>query len=417
MAPPPTPVVARPLEDTVIFKPLQVGKNELSNRIVFAPSTRFRALEDHSPSDLQLEYYDERSKYPGTLLTVEGTLPSKKTGSYAFVPGIYTDKHVREWKKVTDKIHENKSFVTVQLWGLGRVADPAQNKKEGQKLKGPSALYDHPRLEKAAKKAENEIEAYTTEEIDDLVNEYLKAAKNSVAAGFDYVEFHCAHGYLFNQFFAPSANKRTDKYGGSIENRARFILSVIDRLSDEIGSERLAVRISPWATVYGIQAQKDEVHPITIYSHFLNELQKRADAGRPIAYVSVVEPRVSGVFDVAEKDIAGDNDFVKAVWKGVVMKAGNYTYDAPKFKLLLDDTEDGRTLVGFSRYFISNPDLVYRLRDGRELTPYDRKTFYKTTNWGYNTYKRFEDERQFDEEAEKKRRAAPIAVAATHAKL
>lgn len=408
----PSPVVARPLDDTVIFKPLRVGNNELSNRIVFAPSTRFRALPDHSPSDLQLQYYDERSKYPGTLITVEGTLPTKKTGSYAFVPGIYTEKHAREWKKVTDRIHKNKSFVTVQLWGLGRVADPFQNKREGEKLKGPSALYDHERLEKAAKKAGNEIEAYTTDEVDDLIEEYLKAGRLAVEAGFDYVEFHCAHGYLFNQFFAPSANQRTDKYGGSIENRARFILSVIDRLSNEIGSQRLAVRISPWATVYGIKAQKDEDHPITIYSHFLHELQKRADAGKPLAYVSIVEPRVSGIFDVDEKDIAGNNDFVKNVWKGVVMKAGNYTYDAPKFKQLLDDTEDGRTMVGFSRYFISNPDLVTRLKDGKELNAYDRKTFYKTTNWGYNTYNTFGEATSYDEDTEKSRKAAPIDVSA-----
>lgn len=408
----PPAVVARPLDDTVIFKPIQVGRNKLSNRIVFAPSTRFRALADHSPSDLQLDYYDQRSRYPGTLLTVEGTLPTKKTGAYAFVPGIYTEKHAREWKKVTDRIHENNSFVAVQLWGLGRVADPVQTKKEGYKLKGPSALYDSERLEKIAKKAGNEIEAFTTEEIDDLVEEYLKSARLAVEAGFDYVEFHCAHGYLFNQFFAPSANQRTDKYGGSIENRARFILSVIDRLSSEIGSDRLAVRISPWATVYGIKAHKEEEHPITIYSHFLHELQKRADAGNPLAYVSVVEPRVSGVFDVAEKDIAGDNDFVKNVLKGVVMKAGNYTYDAPKFELLLKDTADERTLVGFSRYFISNPDLVTRLRDGKELNPYDRKTFYKTSNWGYNTYNRFGESIEYDEEVEKARKAAPIDATA-----
>lgn len=411
------PVVAKPLKDTVIFKPITVGKNKLLNRIVFAPSTRFRALSDHSPSDLQLEYYDQRSKVPGTLLIVEGTLVSPKTGSYKSVPAIYTEKHAREWKKITDKVHENGSFMSVQLWGLGRVADPVQTKKEGQKLKAPSALYESARLEKQAKQAGNEIEAYTTEEVDELVEEYAKAAKLSVAAGFDYLELHAAHGYLFNQFFAPSSNRRTDKYGGSLENRARFLLKVIDRMSEEVGSEKVAVRLSPWATVQGIQAQREEEHPITTYSYILHELQKRADAGRPIAYVSIVEPRVSGIFDVDEKDIAGDNDFVKNVWKGVVLKAGNYTYDAPEFKLLLEDTEDGRTLVGFSRYFISNPDLVARLRDGRELNPYDRKTFYHSSNYGYNTYNKYGETLQIDVEAEKKRYPAPITPAPASAKL
>ena len=403
------PVTAKALKDTKLFEPIKVGKNEFSNRVVFAPSTRFRALEDNTPSDLQLDYYDARTSFPGTLIITEGTVPTTKTGTYPNVPAITTDAHVKAWKKINDKIHENKSFSSIQLWGLGRVADPAQNKKEGQKFKGASAIYNDEETEKAAKEAGNELEAYTTEEVDDLIEEYVKTGQRAVEAGFDYVELHGAHGYLINQFFEASSNQRTDKYGGSIENRARFALSLVDRLSEAIGAEKLAIRISPWAKFLGMKSEEDkEAHPVATYSYFLGQLQQRADAGKELAYVSIVEPRVAGNLDVNAEDVVGDNLFVKLIWKGTLLRAGNYTYDAPDFKQLLDDLSDGRTLVGFSRYFISNPDLVQRLHDGKELTPYDRSSFYRYDNWGYNTYPTSEGKEKFDEEAEKAHKPAPI---------
>lgn len=397
-----------PLKDTKVFQPIKVGYNTLSNKVVYAPTTRFRALPDHTPSDLELQYYKDRSSYPGTLVITEGTIATTKTGTYPNVPGIYTDKHVEAWKRITSEIHKNRSFASVQLWGIGRVADPGQNKKEGQRLKAPSAIYHAEEQKQAAREAGNELEAYSTEEIDELIGEYAKTAKRAVEAGFDYVELHGANGYLINQFLEASSNQRDDKYGGSIENRARFALSLIDRLSEEIGAERVAIRISPWSTFLGMKSTEDDVHPVATYGYLLGQLQHRAEKGKQIAYVSVVEPGVMSARDLGEVEKYGDNSFVKAIWKGVVLRAGNYTYDAPDFNHVLQHVDDGRTLVGFSRYFTSNPDLVQRLRDGKDLAPYDRHTFYTSDNWGYNTFGTSEGMQKFDEETERQRKPRPI---------
>lgn len=394
------------LKSTQLFQPIKIGKNTLSHRAVFAPSTRFRALPDHTPLDLQLEYYDKRSRFPGTLVITEGVLPSPSTGIDAKVPGIYTEKHIQEWSKITAKVHENNSFAAMQLWGLGRGADPAQSKKEGVKYRGVSALYHSKDAETAAKKADNELQAYTTEEVEQLVRDFVKAGENAVKAGFDYAEFHGATGYLINQFFESSANKRTDKYGGSIENRARFALELIDGLSAAIGPEKVAIRISPWLKYTGMKAEEDDIHPIATFGYFLGELQKRADKGKEIAYVSLIEPRIPGM--LSNEDEFGSNAFAKSIWKGKLIRSGNYTYDVPEFKQLLEDIDDDRTLAGFSRYFLSNPDLVYKLRDGGELEHYDRKTFYTSTNWGYNTWNGWGETVEYDMKTEKARRPAPI---------
>lgn len=398
-----------PLKDTKIFKPIKVGHAELQHKIVFAPTTRRRAMDDHTPSDLEFTHYDERSREPGSLIITEGTFPTVKTGSETTVPGLYTQKHVEAWKKITDKVHSNKSFISVQLWGLGRVADPVQTKKEGQKLVAPSAVFSDEEAEKKAKEAGVELHALTEEEIKDLIyNDYTQVAKNAVAAGFDFIELHGAHGYLIDTFFHPVSNRRTDKYGGSIENRCRFVLELIDHLSGVVGAQRLGLRISPWAKFMGIKAEDDEVSPFATYGYFVDQLQKRADRGNALAYLSIVEPRFSG-FVGYEAHPYGDNAFIKTIWKGPLIRGGNYTYDAPDFKTAVADVEDDRTLVAFSRYITSNPDFATRLKNGGELVPYDRTTFYGNTNWGYNTFGFLNEVRNSDEEKEKSKTPQPIA--------
>lgn len=399
-----------PLKDTKLFQPIKVGNNELSNRIAFVPTTRFRALEDHSPSDLQVEYYKARSQYPGTLIETEATFVSESAGLYPHVPGIYQKSHVQGWKKVNDAIHANKSFSVIQLWNLGRVADPKSLKQAGLTLRGPSAIYPDEAQEKNAIEAGNPIKELTEDEIQDMIyNQYPQAARNALEAGFDYMELHAAHGYLFDQFLQPASNKRTDKYGGSIENRARFLLEVIDNLIPIVGADKLAIRISPWATFQGMEAENDEVHPVTTFSYLLHELQKRANKGNKLAFISVVEPRANGNIDVdVSKYSLQSNSFVGLIWKGIILKAGNYTYDAPEFKTIQQDIQDDRTLIGFSRYFTSNPDLVHRLAEGLELTPYNRDTFYTPANWGYNTWSNYNSADKFDEEVESKRLPKPV---------
>ncbi|KAI5296970.1 ER membrane protein DP1/Yop1, partial [Ascosphaera pollenicola] len=186
----------------------------------------------------------------------------------------------------------------MQLWPLGRVADPVATKKAGYPLIAPTALYESEESRKAAEAAGNPVHELTTLEVEDLVDDFVNAAKNAVAAGVDYVEVHGAHGYLVDTFFQVSANSRTDKYGGSIENRSRFALEIIDRLIEEIGADRVAIRISPWVKFQGILAEEGEVNPVAQFGHFLSELENRARAGKRIAYVSIVEPRFGNGGDV-----------------------------------------------------------------------------------------------------------------------
>lgn len=390
------------LANTKVFNNIKVGQNELSHRITMVPTTRFRALDDHSPSDLALRLYDERTKTPGTLVTVEATLASNVFGVYENVPGIWTDEHVKSWKKVTDAVHKNKSFIGVQLWLLGRVADPVATKKEGYPLVAPSNIPYTPEGGPEAKDVE--LHVPTTEEIHKWIHEDLvNSAKKAVAAGFDYIEIHGAHGYLVDTFFQSLTNKRTDKYGGSIENRARFALEIIDTLIPIVGAHRLAIRLSPWAKFQGILGADDEVSPVAQFGYVISELQRRANQGNELAYISVVEARVSGNVDVLSDEQFGNNDFIRSIWKGVLLKAGNYTYDAPEFTLAVKDVDDDKTLIGFSRYFTSNPDFVERLRHGDDLRKYERDLFYLKNNWGYNTYTKVGEKTEYVEEEERKR--------------
>lgn len=395
-------VAIRALKDTDMFKSIKVGAKELSHKIVYAPTTRFRALGDHVPSDLILNYYDDRTKYPGSLVITEATLVSPKLGVYEHAPGIWSEEQVSAWKKITDKVHANGSCISIQLWALGRTADPKATKKAGYLLIAPSAIYPSNGAKKAAEAAGNRVHELSEAEIKEIIDTlFVTAAKNAVAAGFDFVEIHGAHGYLIDTFLQESTNARTDKYGGSIENRSRFGLELVDRLTEAIGADKLAIRLSPWAHVQGVE--HGENSPVAQFAHFVGELEKRAKHGNRLAYLSVVEPRVNGVVDVRADRIYGDNAFIKTVWAGILVKAGNYTYDAPDFHSALSDVKDGRTLIAFARFFTSNPDLVQRLKDGVDLTPYERKLFYAQFNWGYNTYKKHGDDTVVDEEVEKKR--------------
>lgn len=412
------------LKGTDLFKPLKVGQHTLSNKVVYPPTTRMRALDDNTPSDLELKYYGDRSKYPGSLLIAEATYVAEQGGingavpdawndskdvGVGNVPGIWNDKHVKAWKKITDEVHKNGSFISSQFWYLGRVGDPQFLKNRGLDYVSASAIYPDDDFKKQAEEAGNPLRALTEKEVDNLIDEvYPNAARNAIAAGFDYIEIHAAHGYLIDQFLQPASNNRTDKYGGSIENRARLLLGIIDRLTEIVGADKLAIRISPWAKFQGMKADEDTVHPITTFSYVLHELQKRADAGNKLAYISVVEPRVAGGFDVEDHQQSGDNNFVGQIWKGVILKSGNYTYDAPHFKTLLKDISDNRTLVGFARYYTSNPDLVKRLHEGWDLTPYQRLAFYSSSNKGYNTFSNYDDKVEFDLEAESKVFPKPI---------
>lgn len=380
------------LSRTNLFKPIQVGSITLENRIVEAPLTRYRNTSDFVATDLMLQNYGDRAKNNGGLLITEATFISEQAGLYEDGPGIWNERQAQAWKKIVQKVHENGSKFSMQLWNLGRAADPALLKKFGKPFLSSSALYMSEDSEKAAKEAGNEIIAATIDDIEKFKQDYLNAARNALdVAGFDIIELHAAHGYLFDQFLQPESNQRTDKYGGSIENRARFLLEVIDLLLESFPADKLAIRLSPYAQFQGIKGADSTIHPIATFGYVFSELERRAKKGKRLAYVSVVEARVSGSSDVPTV-ISHNPSWIGEIWKGIIIRAGSYLSDKGYKNLIRDVNADDRTLIAIGRYFISNPDLVYRLKNVLELTKYDRSTFYdRHDNIGYNTWKNYGD--------------------------
>ncbi|ODV94038.1 hypothetical protein PACTADRAFT_50933 [Pachysolen tannophilus NRRL Y-2460] len=406
------------LENTSLFKPIKVGKKELENRVCYAPTTRMRATIDGVPSDLMLQYYDERSRKNGGLIVVEATLISREASGYAHAPGIYNSTQAKAWKQITDKIHSNGTTVCCQLMNLGRAAIPDELKRLGVPFVGPSAIYSDDESKEMAKKAGIELRALTLDEIEKFKQQYLEAARYAInEANFDLVEVHGAHGYFLDQFLQPASNKRTDKYGGSIENRSRLLLEVMDLLIQEFGADKVAVRLSPWAQFNGMKGDEEVIHPISYIGYVLSELQHRATKGQQLAYISVVEPRVSGIYDVDQAKLKNyrqlkSNEWIYQIWRGNVMRAGNYLSDRDNnYAILREDVEahNDRTLIAFGRYYTSNPDFVERLRNGWDFTHYDRPNFYSQLNYHYNNWAKFgEANTSTVEDAESKR--LPVAL-------
>ncbi|KAI0076949.1 FMN-linked oxidoreductase [Panus rudis PR-1116 ss-1] len=347
------------------FQPVQVGYIQLEHRVVMAPLTRFRSHMNHVVSDLVPEYYGQRSKVPGILLISEATFISARAGGFDNVPALETAEQLAGWKKVTQAVHQNKSFIFAQLWALGREADPSVLARDGFPHIAPSdiPIKDHanPR-------------PMTIEEIKGYIQLYAKAASNAVEAGFDGVEIHGANGYLVDQFLQDVSNNRTDEYGGSIENRTRFALEVIDAIVDAIGAKKVAIRLSPWGT-YQDMRMKD---PMPTFSYLVNKIK---EVHPDLAYIHVVEPRVDGTFD---KDPGEDsNNFLREIWSPrPYIAAGGLKRDTG-----IEFADTNGDLVAFGRFFLANPDLPYRLKHDLPLNPYDRNTFYKVLSPdGYTDY-------------------------------
>ncbi|KAL6941832.1 NADPH dehydrogenase [Hanseniaspora osmophila] len=378
------------LKDSNLFKSIKVGKLQLPQRVVMAPLTRIRADDNAVPNkeNLAQTYYAQRAQRPGTLIITEATFMSEQAGGYPNVPGIWNDAQVAEWKKIVTKVHEQESFVFVQLWNLGRQASPAYLKSKNlQYLGATDNLYMDEASKKEALDAGNELKGVTKEGISKMIGEYVNAAKKSIESGADGVEIHSANGYLLNQFLDPISNKRTDNYGGSIENRSRFTLEVVDAVVAAIGADKVGIRFSPYGK-FGTMSGGDEPLIVAQYAHVIGELEKRAKENpeNRLAYVHIVEPRVpSPAFGEGEHEyLEGTNDFVFSIWKGIVIRAGDYALN--NTEALKDVNENDRTLLAYGRFFISNPDLVDRLEKGLPLNAYDRDTFYTPGGKGYIDY-------------------------------
>lgn len=394
------------LNNTNLFAPIQVGSNTLKHRITHMPTTRLRSTEQ-VPTDLQLQYYGDRAAYPGTLISVEATAISNKTAN-GYVPGIWSSRQTKAWKKIVDEVHKHDSFISSQLWAMGRASDPNYLKGNGAKFSAASAIYKDEDSKKAAEQAEWPLQEMTVEEIKEMIyTDFTNAAKNALEAGFDYIELHHGNGYLLEQFLYPVSNQRTDQYGGSIENRSRLFLELLDHLLTFVPASKIGIKMAPFMEEDGFLGVNESIHPIVTNGYLLSELQQRANKGQELAFVTMTDART----DILEKhpELASF-DWIRSIWKGVIIRNGNYGYENGDYATLVKNLQDDdKTLAGFGRHFIANPDLVERLEKGYELNKYDRNFFYYGGNWSYNSYPKYGETVHFSQEDELKVVGKPLA--------
>lgn len=352
-----------------LFQPARIGDIEVANRVVMAPLTRSRADEpngDVPGSAMNVEYYRQRSN--AGLIISEGTQVSPAGKGYMATPGIYSDAQVEGWKPITQAVHEAGSKIVAQIWHVGRVTHP--DLTGGFHPVAPSAI--QPKVVAYTRNGKVEVpqpRPLSVEEIATVVQEYRRGAAHAIRAGFDGVEIHGANGYLIDQFLRDGANQRTDQYGGSIGNRARFALEVVDAVIAEIGAGRVGIRLSPVTPANDLS----DNNPQAVFGHLVEELNKRG-----IAFIHFIEGATGGPRDVPGFDFA----WARKTFKGTYI--ANNGYDRA---MAIDAVESGRAdAVAFGRLFIANPDLVHRLKLDAPLNTPNPKTFYAPGPEGYIDY-------------------------------
>ena len=355
-----------------LFSPIRIGAIDLSHRVVLAPLTRMRAdLPGNVPSDLMATYYGQRASQGGLMITEATYISPTANGGYAS-PGIATDAQLAGWRKIVDAIHAKGAKVYLQLWHAGRQSH-VDLQPNGQAPIAPSAIQAEVRALLASGPAISSMpRAMELSEIPGLVEEYRKAAERAKDAGFDGVEIHAANGYLIDQFLQDNSNRRTDGYGGSVENRARLLLEVVEAVRSVWGFGRVGVRIVPSNKFGGMgDSRPDVTFPYVA----------RALAPVGLAYLHVIEPRVVGnVSDDEQPPVA--SGLLRPLFGGPLIAAGGF--DAGGADAIL--TRGDADLVAFGRHFLANPDLPERLRRNLPLNPYDRDTFYYGGAKGYADY-------------------------------
>jgi N-ethylmaleimide reductase len=356
------------MSNKLLFSPYRLGSIELKNRVVMSPMTRSRAI-GNVPNDLMATYYGQRAT--AGLIVTEGTSPSPNGLGYARIPGLFDAAQVEGWKKVTSAVHEKGGRIFAQLMHTGRVGHP-DNLPKGGRVVGPSAvaapgqmytdqngMQDHP-----------VPEALDEAGVEHALQELVTAAKNAIQAGFDGIELHGANGYLIEQFLNTASNQRTDRWGGSVEGRARFALEAARRTAAAIGPERVGIRLSPYGANGGMKPDADTD---VLYVTLAKEL-----AAAKIAYVHLVDHSALG----APKPPAELVAKIRAAFTGTLILAGGY--DAGRAEA--DLVEKKGDLIAFGRPFLSNPTLVEKLQSGAALTPPDMATFYTPGEKGYTDW-------------------------------
>ena len=369
-----------------LFSPLQVGPYRLNHRVVMAPLTRMRAERPSlAPRPLNAEYYGQRAT-PGGLIIAEAS-PVMATGHGSpGTPGIYSEQQIKGWRGVVDAVHAKGGLIFLQLWHVGRVshssfqpggvlpvapsAVPISAALKTMTADGKPAPYETPR-------------ALETSEIAGVVDSFRQAARNALRAGFDGVEIHGANGYLIEQFLQSHTNLRTDRYGGSVANRTRFLMEITQAVIDVWGVERVGVRLSP----YGVANDSGEADPMPLYTHVIESLDPLG-----LAYLHFVEPRSSGAgrAEVNHQNVPSAMVLFRPIWSGVLISAGGFTGETAEAAIAAGHAD----AIAFGRIFISNPDLPRRLKHGFPLTPYNRATFYGGEEAGYTDYSAYDELQQ-----------------------
>ncbi|KAJ3814043.1 NADH:flavin oxidoreductase/NADH oxidase [Lentinula lateritia] len=343
---------ARVAKTTNLFSPIKVGNMLLNHRVVMAPMTRLRTTETSALLKVVKEYYSQRASTPGTFLISEGTVISPRATGFPGVPGIWSDEQIATWKEVVDAVHAKGSYIYLQVAAMGRAAQPSV-------LQSHDPAYDVVGAGDIPMAGGEVPRPITVEEIQASIGDFVQAATNAVhKAGFDGVELHGANGFLIDQFIQDVSNNRTDKYGGSIENRVRFALEVVDAVAKAIGEDKTAIRLSPWSKEQDM-GMKD---PIPTFTYLISQLKEKQPN---LAYLHLIQSR-----DLDDPEQSNENFFDMWSPRPLVVADGITREKALKF------AEREGLLVAFGRQFISNPDLPLRLKADIPLSEYDRTSFY-----------------------------------------
>ena len=360
-----------------LFTPIELGPMLLKHRVVMAPLTRSRSIQpDSIPGDLMAEYYAQRASDGGFIIG-EATNISVTSRGWLGAPGLYSDAQVEGWKKIVYAVHAKGGHMFAQLWHTGRSShiemtggetpvsasvDPAYWQNASHLVSAPSGWVQP-----------SPHRALAIPEIAGIVEDYRKAAERAKAAGFEGVELHAANGYLIDQFLQDGSNKRIDEYGGSIENRSRFLFEVVAALASVWGGDRVAVRIGPNGKWNGMS----DSNPEALFSYVAEHLNQFG-----LAYLHIIEPRVKGNVVIHEGQAPVASEQLRKIFKGKILAAGGFEPDSAETIV----EEGSADAVTFGRHFVSNPDLPRRIQEGLPLNPYDRDTFYTFDARGYTDY-------------------------------
>ncbi len=357
----------------LLFNTFQLGSLLLKNRVVMAPMTRNRATSDHTPTKLMAEYYGQRAE--AGLIITEGTAPSANGVGYPRIPGIYNKEQVESWKMITAEVHAKGGKIFMQLMHTGRVSH-SDNMPSGTKVLAPSGVGMSGEIytDKNGQQPYPAPQAMTLTEIEETQEEFILASKNAIEAGFDGVELHGANGYLLDQFINPSTNKRSDTYGGSIENRSRFVIETAQKVATEIGATKTGIRLSPYGAFNDMVAFDGLEDAYEFLALELGKLK--------LAYIHIVDQSDMGAPEVP----TSVKNKIKKAFGGNIIASGGFNAQKAEEALVADKGD----LIAFGRPFISNPDLVYKMQNNIPLTAPDFSTLYTPGEKGYIDYESIE---------------------------